>query len=60
MVTAGNFLGHSNTEITEEESKTDLYKATFDLHHTRALLLHGVEEYNKTHPRIKLPLYKVK
>ena len=56
LVTAGNVLTHSSN-ATEE--KTDLYKPVYSTSDVKALMEHGVEEYNKTHPRIKLALYRV-
>lgn len=60
LVTTGNlFETASNAKISEEDLKTDFYKAEYNLNHVRALLEHGVEEYNKSQPRIKLALYRV-
>lgn len=59
LVTAGNFMGNNNN-LSEEECLTDLYKASFGVTKTKALLEHGVEEYNKSYPRIKLALYRVR
>ena len=57
MVTAGNVLGNQGNGSREE--KTDLYKRVYNVAEVKTLMEHGVEEYNKTHPRIKLALYRV-
>lgn len=60
LVVAGHLLSNNNkADISEEEAKTDLYHSTYNVSELRRLVDHGVEEYNKTHPRIKLDLYKV-
>ncbi|KAK3108743.1 hypothetical protein FSP39_014630 [Pinctada imbricata] len=58
VVTAGMIDTRHSSNISEEDSKTDLYKAVFKLESAQDLMMKGVEEYNKIHPRIKLALYK--
>ena len=53
------FENTTNTKLSEEDLKTDLYKAEYNVNHVKCLLEHGVEEYNKSQPRIKLALYRV-
>ena len=48
-----------STKVSEEDAKTDLYKSFYNLNEVKDLMVKGVEEYNKIHPRIKLSLYKV-
>ena len=60
LVTAGNQLGNGTGHFSDEELKTDLFRPMYDIQHVRHLLMHGVEEYNKTHPHIKLALYRVR
>jgi hypothetical protein len=57
LVTAGNVQTNQSNNVTEE--KTDLFKPVYSVSDVKALMEHGVEEYNKTHPRIKLALYRV-
>ena len=47
------------SNISEDDAKTDLYKPKFNIKDVKDLMIKGVEEYNKIHPRIKLALYKV-
>jgi hypothetical protein len=47
------------SNISEDDAKTDLYKPKFNIKDVKDLMIKGVEEYNKMHPRIKLALYKV-
>ncbi|XP_023931015.1 dynein beta chain, ciliary-like [Lingula anatina] len=56
MVTAGNIIQRS--DVTPEQSKTDMYVSSTDEKRLKYLLERGVEEYNKAYPRIKLPLYR--
>ena len=60
VVTAGMIDTRHSSNISEEDSKTDLYKAVFKLESAQDLMTKGVEEYNKIHPRIKMALYKVR
>ena len=57
MVTAGNLLGNQGNRSMDDN--TDLYNPVYNVPDVKVLLEHGVEEYNKTHPRIKLALYRV-
>ncbi|KAK2150977.1 hypothetical protein LSH36_380g01074 [Paralvinella palmiformis] len=56
MVTAGNLLGSQGNRSMDDNS--DLYNPVYNVPDVKVLLEHGVEEYNKTHPRIKLALYR--
>ena len=58
-MTAGNIFGNVNNSLSEDEVKTDLYRPTYEVAKVKALMEHGVEEYNKSQPRIKLALYRV-
>ncbi|XP_052060514.1 uncharacterized protein LOC127700861 isoform X4 [Mytilus californianus] len=58
VVTAGMIDARHISNISEEEAKTDLYKPRFNMKDVKDLMIKGVEEYNKIHPRIKLALYK--
>lgn len=59
VVTAGMIDARASANVTEEDSRTDLYRPARELNTVTELLQKGVEEYNKIHPRIKLALYKV-
>ena len=58
MVTAGNVVGNLKN-VDPNEVRTDMMRPVYDIVKLRTLLERGVEEYNKTHPRIKLALYRV-
>ena len=58
-MTAGQVVQTANSNMSEEDLKTDLYKPQYNISGLRRLVDHGVEEYNKTQPRIKLALYRV-
>lgn len=60
VVTAGMIDARHISSISEDDAKTDLYKPRFRQKDVEDLMIKGVEEYNKIHPRIKLALYKVK
>ena len=59
-VTAGILhQSSSNTKLSDEELKTDLFRAQYRADSVKQLLEHAVDEYNKSQPRIKLALYRV-
>ena len=55
-ITTGNAPGSQS--ISEEAGDVDMYQPVYDVAKLKSLVEHGVEEY-KTHPRIKLALYRV-
>ena len=57
-VTTGNAPG--SRSISEEAGDVDMYQPVYDVAKLKSLVEHGVEEYNKTHPRIKLAPYRVR
>ena len=59
IVTAGMIDTRHSTKVSEEDAKTDLYKPFYNVNEVKDLMVKGVEEFNKIHPRIKLSLYKV-
>ncbi|CAH1797693.1 unnamed protein product [Owenia fusiformis] len=59
FVTAGNNVGNKGfKDVSEAETDTDVYMPHTDVEYVKALLQDGLDEYNKTHPRIKLALYR--
>ena len=59
-VTAGNLIQSvSNTSLSEEDLKTDLYRPQRNNVMIRNLVEHAVDEYNKSQPRIQLAMYRV-
>lgn len=60
IVTAGMIDTRHSASVSEEDTKTDLYRPVFNFCEAKELLERGVEEYNKIHPRIKMSLYKVR
>ena len=58
IVTAGNILGNQKN-VDPNEIQTNMMKPVHDVVKVRSLVERAVEEYNKTHPRIKLTLYRV-
>ena len=59
-VTAGVLTqGATNTKLSDDDLKTDLYRPQYDAAHVKQLMEHAVEEYNKSQPRIKVALYRV-
>ena len=59
LVTAGHSHANNNSNEADEDTKTDLFQACYEVERMRNMVNHGIEEYNKTHPRIHLPLYQV-
>ncbi len=62
LVTAGNSLGNppaGGRVPGKGVFQTDLFQPVYDIRSIQTLLERAVEEYNKTHPRIKLAPYKV-
>ena len=59
LVTAGNAPGNASHSVSEDDRKTDLYRAVYDERSVAGLMERGIEEYNKGNPRIKLALYRV-
>ena len=57
IVTVANDAGNSQKNTSEVQ--TNLVKPIHDVAKVRSLVERAVEEYNKTHPRIKLSLYRV-
>ena len=59
-VSTGVLLRNLHTTLFDDDQlKSDLYRPTFDTTRVKYLIEKAIEEYNKTHAWIKLPLYRV-
>ena len=59
LVTAGNTFPNASSNATEDDVATDLYRPEYNVEKVRTLMAHGIEEYNKANPTIRLALYTV-
>ena len=59
LVTAGNTFPNASSNSSEDDVATDLYRPEYNVEKVRTLMAHGIEEYNKANPTIRLALYTV-
>ena len=59
LVTAGNAFTNVTNSSSEDDGATDLYRPEYNVNKVRTLMAHGIEEYNKANPTIRLALYTV-